>query len=230
MEFRVRDRAVYFPAAETLVCADFHVGRDAASEIEASLGECDDLTERFESLLEHYEPADVVIAGDLLHSFDRVPSDVTRALRTIRGIAADHNADIVVTRGNHDTMIDELWDGRIVPEYRIDGGSIVVTHGHVPPETDAEWYVIGHDHPTVEIEGVRRPCYLYAPDQYDDAGVLMLPTFSRLPAGVVINGMTANEFLSPLITDAGSMEPIVYDPAAEETREFPPLRELRRFL
>lgn len=230
MEFRVRDRGVYLPTAETLVCADFHVGRDAASEVEVPLGEHDDLAERFESLLEHYEPREVVIAGDLLHSFDRVPSDVTRTLRTIRGIAADYNAEIVVTRGNHDTMIDELWDGRVVPEYRLDGGSTVVTHGHVPPETDAEWYVIGHDHPTIEIEGVRRPCYLYGPDQYDGAGVLMLPTFSRLPAGVAINEMTAGEFLSPLVTDVGSMKPIVYDAAAEETREFPPLRELRRFL
>lgn len=230
MEFHVRNRAVYFPSSDALICADLHIGRGDASGVEAPLGEHEDLTERFGSLMTHYEPTEVVIAGDLLHSFDRIPASSTRTIRALETLAADVGARTVVTPGNHDTMLSEIWDGPIVPEYRLDGGSIVVTHGHVPPETDAEWYVVGHDHPTIEIEGVRRPCYLYAPEQYGDSGVLMLPTFSRLPAGVAINEMAAGEFLSPLITDADSIRPIVHDAATDETHEFPALRELRRFL
>ena len=230
MEFRVNGRGVYFPTAETLVCADFHVGRDASSEIEVPLGEHDDLTDRFESLLHHFEPSEAVIAGDLLHSFDRVPAGAARTVRSIEMLASNYGTRVVVTPGNHDTMLDELWDGPIVPEYRLNDTSIVVTHGHVQPELDAEWYVIGHDHPTIEIEGVRRPSHLYAPEQYDGSGVLMLPTFSRLPAGVVINGLGADEFLSPLITDTGTIRPIVYDPESTDTHEFPNLDSLRRFL
>lgn len=230
MEFRVRDRAVYLPGSGTLVCADLHVGRDATSEVELRLGEHEDLTSRFEALLSRYEPEEAVVAGDLLHSFDRVPTGAADTVRALEGLAADAGCRMVVTPGNHDTMLEELWDGTITREYRPGGSSIVVTHGDVAPETDAEWYVIGHDHPTIEIEGVRRPCYLYGSDQYEGAGVLMVPSFSRLPAGVRINEMTAAEFQSPLIVDAESLRPIVRDENGGETHTFPPLGELRPFL
>ena len=230
MEFQTHDRGVYLPGSGTLVCADLHVGRDVTSDIELRLGEHEDLTARFEVLLDRYDPSTVVVAGDLLHSFDHVPTEAADTVRALEGIAADADCRIVVTPGNHDTMLEELWDGPITSEYGPEGASVIVTHGHVPPAADAEWYVVGHDHPTIEIEGVRRPCYLYGTDQYEGAGVLMLPSFSRLPAGVRINRMTAASFQSPLVTDAGMLRPIVYDDDSGNTHTFPPLRELRQYL
>jgi hypothetical protein len=58
----------------------------------------------------------------------------------------------------------------------------------------------------------------------------MLPSFSRLPAGVVVNEMTAAAFQSPFITDTEGLEPIVYDDASGEVHTFPPLGSLRRYL
>lgn len=230
MEFDPRDRAVYLSATGTLVCADLHVGRDVTSAVEFRVGEREDLTTRFGRLLDRYEPTEAVIAGDLLHSFDRVPTGATGTVRTLSKLAADRGCSIAVTPGNHDTMLEELWEGQIVPEYPIGDGSVVATHGHVPPESDAEHYVVGHDHPTIEIEGVRRPCYLYGPDQYGGADVLMLPAFSKLPAGVVINELSAAEFQSPFVTDADTLRPIVFDGGTDGAYEFPPLGKLRRFL
>jgi metallophosphoesterase superfamily enzyme len=230
MEFEVRDRAVYLPETGTLVCADAHVGRDATSDVTFRVGERADLTARFETLLDAYEPREVVIAGDLLHSFETVPTGAAATVRTLSTLAEDAGCRLVVTPGNHDTMLEELWDGPIEAEHRLADPSIVVTHGHVPPAGDAAWYVVGHDHPTIEIEGLRRPCYLYGPDQYEGAGVLMLPSFSRLPAGIRINELSASQFQSPLITDAGSLRPIVYDSESGDTHEFPPLADLRQFL
>jgi len=230
MEFRPRDRAVYLPGPGTLVCADLHVGRDALADVAFRVGEHEDLTSRFGALVDRYEPSTVVVAGDLLHSFDRVPTGAADTVRALEEIAGAAGCRVVVTPGNHDTMLEELWDGPIVQEFRLDGTPIVVTHGHVPPAADAEWYVVGHDHPTIEIEGVRRPCCLYGTAQCEEAGVLMLPSFSRLPAGVRINRMTAASFQSPLITDPGSLRPIVYDGEDGETHRFPPLAELRPYL
>ena len=230
MEFEPRDRAVYVPAADALVCADLHVGRDAASNVELRLGEREDLTERLASLLERYAPAVTVIGGDLLHSFSGLPTGVTETVRGIEQAADAVDCELIVTPGNHDTMLEELWDRRREPEYRLEGIDVVVTHGHVEPVGDADWFVVGHDHPTIEIEGTRRPCYLYGPDQYEGAGVLMLPSFSRLPAGVAVNDMYSRDFQSPLITDADALRPIVRDEAADETHEFPPLGEFRRML
>lgn len=230
MDFEVRDRAVYLPATETLVCADLHVGRDATSDIEFRIGEHEDITDRFEALLDTFTPAEVVIAGDLLHSFDRVPTGASATIRTLSGIASEYGVDLLVTPGNHDTMLSELWKHQIAAEHRLRESDVLVTHGHVTPDQEAEWYVIGHDHPTIEIEGTRRPCYLYGPDQYEGAGVLMVPSFSKLPAGIAVNELRASAFQSPLITDTGSLRPIVYDGDADETHEFPPLAELRQFL
>jgi len=229
MEFEPRDRAVYLPSSGTLVCADLHVGRDAASNVEFRVGEHEDLTERFERLLDRYRPSETVIAGDLLHSFDRLPTGAAATVRAIVALADDRDCPVTVTPGNHDTMLDELWNGAITQEYRTESG-VVITHGHVPPEAEADCYVVGHDHPTIEIEGVRRPCYLYGPGQYGGSTVLMLPSFSRLPAGIRINDLSAAGFQSPFITDTGSLRPIVRDEDADGVHEFPPLRELREFL
>jgi len=229
MKFEPRDRAVYLPGADVLVCADLHIGRDADSNVELRLGEREDLIERFEALLARYEPREVVVGGDLLHSFGGVPTGVTETVRGVRRAATAADCEVLVTPGNHDTMLAELWDGPTEAEYRLDG-DVVVTHGHVAPAGDAAWYVAGHDHPTIEIEGTRRPCYLYGPDQYEGAGVLMLPSFSRLPAGVAVNDMYARDFQSPLVTDADALRPVVRDEDGDETHEFPPLGEFRRML
>lgn len=230
MEFEPRDRAVYLADADALVVADLHVGTDAASSAAFRVGEREDILERFRALLTRYRPTETVVAGDLLHSFDQVPTGVAETVQELEAAAAEVGSDVVVTPGNHDTMLEPLWSGRLEPEYRLAETDVVVTHGHVPPEREAGTYVVGHDHPMLEVEGSRHPCYLYGPEQYDGAAVLMLPPFSRLPAGTPINGMTASDFLSPFVSDAGRLRPIVRDESADATHEFPPLGEFRRLL
>ena len=268
MEFEPRDRAVYLPAADALVCADLHVGRDETSDVAFRLGEHEDLLERFAGLCRRYEPREVVVAGDLLHSFSGLPTGVVETVRALESAAADVGARFVVTPGNHDPMVADLCDGPTPAAYRLDAGngaagdgtvvdagdgvvgnsdggeggagdlmdagdggetSVVVAHGHVRPAVDADWYVVGHDHPTLSVEGLRRPCYLHG-NGADDAGVLMLPAFSRLPAGVSVNTMTAADFRSPLVEAADPLRPVVRDGAADRTHEFPPLGKCRRLL
>ncbi|PSP41226.1 metallophosphoesterase [Halobacteriales archaeon QH_10_70_21] len=232
MEFEPRDRAVYLPAADALVCADLHVGRDATSNVEFRVGEHEDLLERFGALCERYEPTEAVVAGDLLHSFDRLPTGTAETVRALRDAATAVDCRLAVTPGNHDSMLSELWDGPTADEYRLEAGDadVVVTHGHVPPSSDADWYLVGHDHPTLEVEGMSRSCYLYGPETYGSAGVLMLPAFSRLPAGVAVNDMYAADFQSPLVEATDGLRPVVRDEAADRTHEFPPLGEFRRLL
>jgi len=232
MEFEPRDRAAYLPGPDSLVCADLHVGRDATSNVEFRVGEHEDLLERFGALCERYEPAEAVVAGDLLHSFDRLPTGAAGTIHALRDAAGAVDCRLVVTPGNHDSMLQELWDGPTTDEYRLEAGdeTVVVTHGHAPPSSDADWYVVGHDHPALEVEGMRRPCYLYGPAAYGSAGVLMLPAFSRLPAGVAVNEMYAADFQSPLVEGTDGLRPVVRDEAADRTHEFPPLDEFRRLL
>jgi putative SbcD/Mre11-related phosphoesterase len=225
-DLTLADRAIVF--ADVLVLADLHVGRGPDSNVELPVGDSTDLIERFRGLLDTHDPAEVIVAGDLLHSFRTVPRTVSDTVSTLARAAREAGARMLVTPGNHDTMLDSVWSGPVESAYRV--GDTVICHGHEPPATDADRYVIGHDHPTITIEGQRRPCYLAADDAYQGADVVMLPAFNRLLRGVEINGMHAGDFMTPLVTDADRFAPIVLDEDAGATLPFPPLGEFRHRL
>ena len=225
---RIGRRSLYFPHADALVLADLHVGRDAASNVELPLGERGDLLDRLGQLLDRFQPETVVFAGDILHAFDTVPLQASRTLTAIVELVEDAAASPVAVIGNHDRLLDDVWDGDTVEEYRLDDERTVVLHGHEPPTADADRYVIGHDHPAIEIEGQRRPCYLVGEGVYEGSDVLVLPAFNRLAPGILLN--RTHQLGSPLIDDLDEFRPIVRDVDTGETYRFPPLGEFRQLL
>ncbi|MFA9501739.1 metallophosphoesterase [Natrinema sp. H-ect1] len=228
--FAVHDRSIFLPTTETLVLADVHLGKAADSSVDAPIDDGADVRDRLAAVLEATAPATVVVAGDLLHSFSRLPRGLERDLEAVVATVADAGAELVVTPGNHDTMLEEVFSGRIVPEYRPDGGETVICHGHEQPATTAERYVVGHDHPALSVEGRKLPCLLYGPDCYEGADVIVLPAFTRLAAGATVNGMRGRDFQSPLVRDPDAFHPAVRDAATDEVLWFPPLGRCRRLL
>ncbi len=229
-----RDRAVYLPATETLVVADLHVGRAEASDVAFPLGERDDLVSRLAAHVDAVSPAEVAFAGDVLHEFGGVSRRARETLTALADACRDAGARPVMVAGNHDAMLGEAWDGPVYDAYRPgDGdGAVLVCHGHEAPDADARasLYVVGHDHPAIDVEGRKRPCFLYGEGTYRGGDVLMLPAFTRLAAGATVNGMRARDFQSPLVTDADALRVVVYDADAGEALTFPPLGRFRRML
>lgn len=227
MEFD--DRALVVDG--TLVLADLHVGKEAAS-VELPVGERADILGRLEGLLARHEPAAVVLAGDVLDAFGSVPQAATATLHDLERTVREAGARPVVTPGNHDAMLSGVWDGATAPEHVLEGADTVVCHGHEPPTTAAGRYVVGHDHPTVAIEGRKRACYLVGEQTVDGraAEVVMLPAFNRLVAGVRVGNVRAGGFQSPLVTDPDALRPVVWDRQAAEALSFPPLGECRGML
>lgn len=228
--FTLLERAVYVDPADALVVADLHLGRAAASNVDAPLPDGEDALERLASLLERTGPATVVVAGDLLHSFSYMPRGVERSLSALEAVAAAADADFVVAPGNHDAMLAETFDGEMSAEYPLADGDTVVLHGHEAPERDADRYVVGHDHPALSVDGRKVPCFLYGPGAFRGSDVLVLPAFTRLAPGSTVNGMYGRDFQSPLVTDAGEFHPAIRDESADETLWFPPLKRCRSLL
>jgi hypothetical protein len=226
------DRAAFLAESAVLVVADLHVGRAAASDVEVPLGETTDLTGRLAALVDGLNPEVVVVAGDLLHEFGRVSHRAAETLDALDGACRDRGADLVVVAGNHDRMLDGVWDRTVHDAYVVGDADreVLVCHGHEEPADAADLYVVGHDHPTITIEGQKRPCFLAGEGVYRGADLLMLPAFSRVASGVSVNGMRARDFQSPLVTDADALRPVVWDQGSEEALTFPPLGEFRRLL
>ncbi|ELZ48513.1 metallophosphoesterase [Halorubrum californiense DSM 19288] len=243
------ERAVYLSDADALVVADLHVGRGEASAVSLPMGERADLADRLDTLLDRFDPATVVVAGDVVHTFDRITDRSRGTLNALRDACEARGAALEVVAGNHDTALADAWDGPVREEVVLDGEDraagaprTVVCHGHDAPSTAADRYVIGHVHPTIEIEGDRRPCVLRAEGTYRGADLLVVPAFTRLAAGVAVNDMGTDAFDSPLVTDADRLAPVVVDSPAEgsdggpdasgarEALRFPPLGEFRRLL
>jgi putative SbcD/Mre11-related phosphoesterase len=220
------DRALV--VGDTLVLADLHVGRGPASNVDLPVGDSSDMLDRLDVLVARHDPAAVVVAGDLLHAFEMVPRTVEAAVADLAKRVREAGATLTVVPGNHDAMLDSVWSGPTEPEHRV--GDTVICHGHEEPETAADRYVIGHDHPTITIEGQRRPCYLVGEGVYRGADLVVIPAFNRLLRGVEINDMTAADFMSPLVTDADALAPVVWDEDGREALSFPPLGTFRHRL
>lgn len=219
----VADRAIV--VNETLVISDLHIGKAASAGVQLPVGGGEQMVERLEALCQKFTPETIVIAGDLLHSFETIPRLAEETIAGLERAAAAAGAEIVVTPGNHDTLLETLWSGQLSPEYQI--GETVITHGHVAPETGADRYIIGHDHPTIAVEGARYPCILAGDAVYNDADLLVLPSFNDLVKGINVTELSASEFLSPMLTSVRELRPIVYDAASNEPLHFPSIGDLR---
>lgn len=222
-------RAVLVRPAETLVIADVHLGRDWASEVDLPMGERDDVLGRLSDLLERHGPARVVVAGDLLHPFDRLPGPVAETLASFIDRIASAGASLVVTPGNHDPLL-----GPAAPEvprtsaYRLVGHDVVVAHGHREVCRPADTYLVGHAHPSIVIEGRKRPCFLWGRVPGRDATVLALPAFNQLTRGVDV--AAAPDLESPMLPRPGDCRPVVVDGATAAVHRFPRLDAFRAML
>ncbi|AWB28599.1 metallophosphoesterase [Halococcoides cellulosivorans] len=215
---------------ETLVVADLHLGRSAASNVQASLGGDRATLDHVIALVDRHDPERVVIAGDVLESFSSVPDGVTDHLEDFEQSIADRDIALDVIAGNHDPMLTEVWDYPLADRVRID--ETLVVHGDTDPDlpSGVDRIVMGHEHPAIEIEGHKRFCFLVGEALYRGRDVIVVPAINRLLRGTTVNEMRGRDFHSPILTAADPLRPVVYDVESEETLRFPTLGQFREML
>jgi len=225
----VADRAAYLPEADALVLADLHLGRAATAPVHAPLNEGPAILDRLGRQLDGFDPATVVLAGDVLHAADQVPREARETFVALRSAVEDHGATLRVVAGNHDRELAAIDDASPVDAVELADGT-VVCHGHEPPASTGRRYVVGHDHPAIVIEGRRRPCALYGPAAYDGADVLALPAYNPGVPGTPVNRLADGDALSPLLEALSRFHPVVWDPDAAAPLVFPALAALQPYL
>ncbi len=152
------DRALR--SARRSIVADLHVVRGTGGNLELPVGPCSDMVQRFQSLVES-DPSEVIIAGDLLHSYRTVPRSVESTVAGLK--SACQAVGHACSRRRVTTTRCSTACGTVRP-YDVSRRRRRL-HGHEAPDVDAERYVVGHDHPTISIEGQRQPCYLVGSGQ-----------------------------------------------------------------
>jgi len=227
-ELRFGACAVYLPERDVASVSDAHVGLADAARREGTGVPFDEgmvLEKAVRDVLTRFEPLTLVFNGDIQHSFGGM-GDARDAVRRLRRVTESYDAEPVFVEGNHDTNLDAVVETCAWHEE----GGVVFTHGHTISTDlpDASLYVVGHDHPTVEIEMQKQACFLYGPFDRKDADVLMTPALNPLCEGVVVNEMRASDFLSPFVRRFGEFRVVVE--TDDEVLRFPPIEEFKRML
>jgi len=161
------ERAAYWPAKETLLVADFHLGKAASfrhAGIPLPSGTTTENVERLGRAVDRTHARHVVFLGDFLHSAEG------RAPRTFERFAAwrAERSSIALTlvRGNHDRKAGDPPEGWKVT--CMDAGATLgpFVLNHEPGPSRGGYALAGHIHPAVRLSGegeaLRLPCFWFA--------------------------------------------------------------------
>ncbi|SFC09135.1 metallophosphoesterase, DNA ligase-associated [Parapedobacter composti] len=173
------ERALLLPDQETLVVADWHLGKAAhfrKAGIFMPTPRKDNDVVRLQSLMDLYPVRTVVFLGDLFHSelnsewlvFERFRED-------------NPGIRFVLTRGNHDILPENLLvenDVDVLPAFSV-APHIVCTHHPMAHVSPLQFNIAGHVHPGCLIPAAGRQAYRL-PCFYRHRQTLLLPAFGAL--------------------------------------------------
>jgi DNA ligase-associated metallophosphoesterase len=206
------ERAVHVPALSTLLLADLHLGKgDAFRRAGIALpagGTAQDLA-RLSALIEHHQPAHVIVLGDLIHG--PLPEHAHWRQQWREFIARHAGLRFAAVLGNHDRALRGAgeFEGMQMLEEATPLGPLRLHHE--PPadlaEADASKsqaiVLCGHLHPVLRLRQPGLPPRL--PAFWLRGQRLMLPAFSAFTGGYALQPkpgdqlwLCAGESLLPL--------------------------------
>ena len=161
------ERAVFWPAKETLFVADYHLGKAASfrgAGIPLPAGTTSENVERLDRAVTRTRSSRVVFLGDFLHSA------AGRAPRTLARFASwreqRKELELTLVRGNHDANAGDPpgeWGFRTIDAGERLGPFVL---NHEPGAARTGYALAGHTHPAVRLsshgeETLRLPCFWF---------------------------------------------------------------------
>ena len=197
--------ALYFNS--TLVIADVHIGYEEALNKQGVLVprlQFGEMVKRMESIfsrLRNKRIERIVVNGDLKHEFGTISEQEWRNTLKFLDLLAKHCNEIVLIKGNHDTILGPIAKKRNVKVVDNLGiGKVLITHGNKVPEDFKDYItiIIGHEHPAVSLkEGPRVEQYkCFLKGKYKGRNLIVQPSFNTIIEGTNI---LRDKILSPFL-------------------------------
>ena len=215
------DLALYFDSV--LVIADVHIGYEEALNRQGVLVprlQLEEIVKRMEGILDGLKGKklnSIVINGDLKEEFGTISEQEWRNTLKFIDLLARHCDEVVLIKGNHDTMLKpiarkrnvKVLDYLVVEKHNNEKRSMLkkssktmILHGDKLPSKelmkDVSTIIIGHEHPAVSLkEGARIErfkCFLKG--RYKGKTLIVQPSFNTLIEGT---DMLMDKVHSPLL-------------------------------
>jgi len=187
-------RCIYWEEERSLILSDLHFGktghfRKAGIAVPQSVYREDLL--RLLSLIQYFQPRQLVVVGDLFHSRENKELDLF-----LRWREDFPHLGIRLVLGNHDILRADWYEkaGIAVNEGVLRMGEFAFVHDIEDGEGDGGYYFSGHLHPGIRISGMgkqslRFPCFYFGGEY------AILPAFGRFTGTVSIEpGAESNVF------------------------------------
>ncbi len=181
--------------------ADLHVGMESGLEREGfhiPRMQTATMRDSIQRIVDRFSPDRIVVVGDLKHEFSRNLEQEWNEVRSLLSFLRE-NAEVSLVRGNHDNYLRTIASrlGIEMGEF-YSAGKVTFAHGHL--DNSSRPLVIGHEHPSIKIidrvgASIKLPCFVHLKKE----GILVMPAFSPLAAGVDMARIESSECLSPIL-------------------------------
>lgn len=209
-DMEIHDLCLYLREEKVLVLSDIHMGYEEAMNKEGVLVPRFQYKETIKRLTEITKGLDIdkiIILGDIKHEFGIISETEWRHTLTLLDFLQDKCKEIILIRGNHDTILGPIAkkrDVEVVDSYVI--GNKFFCHGDKVLENDSEVVIIGHEHPAISLEDNGRvekfKCFLKG--KHGGKELVVLPSFNVVTEGTNISN---EKMLSPYLQqDLSSFE------------------------
>ncbi len=171
-------RSIFWKETKSLILSDLHLGKAAhfrkhgiAIPMDTSLADLN----RLENLIDHYQPQQVIVVGDLVHA------GINQEVLLLEVFRLKYpQLQLHLVKGNHDRLSSQISKrfGIHHHEEFFELNSILFQHHPADSADPSSFRISGHIHPGVSIiippkRHLRLPCFLVAEHQ------IILPAFSK---------------------------------------------------
>jgi uncharacterized protein len=188
-------KALFRPSGRQLILSDVHLGKAShfrkkgiALPAASHLSDMD----RLEYLVQIWNPATILILGDLFHS------EYNREWLWFRSLVLSHpDRQFILVEGNHDILPEKNYDlPNLFRASEVEETQIIFSHS--PLQESGKLNICGHVHPGIRLTGKARqsltfPCFCLS------EGKFILPAFGRLTGLALLEWKETAEYY--LVTD-----------------------------